>query len=138
MDIPETKCICIYHKGSYDTLGKSYAKIMKYIEDNKLEIKEYPRECYIDGIWNKDNVEDWLTEIQVPIKQKESETMAFDYKKEYKEFYMPKNKPSIVEIPKMNYIAVRGNGNPNEENGDYQNTIGLLYGVAYTIKMSYK
>ena len=68
MDIPETKCICIYHKGSYDTLGKSYAKIMKYIEDNKLEIKEYLRECYIDGIWNKDNVEDWLTEIQVPIK----------------------------------------------------------------------
>ena len=57
--------------------------------------------------------------------------MAFDYKKEYKEFYMPKNKPSIIEIPKMNYIAVRGKGNPNEENGDYQNTIGLLYGVAY-------
>ena len=64
--------------------------------------------------------------------------MAFDYKKEYKEFYMPKNKPSIVEIPRMNYIAVRGTGNPNEENGDYKNTIGLLYGVAYTIKMSYK
>ncbi len=64
--------------------------------------------------------------------------MAFDFKKEYKEFYMPKNKPSIVEIPRMNYIAVRGTGNPNEVNGDYQNTIGLLYGVAYTIKMSYK
>jgi hypothetical protein len=64
--------------------------------------------------------------------------MAFDYKKEYKEFYMPKNKPSIVKIPKMNYIAVRGEGNPNEEDGDYQNTIGLLYAVAYTIKMSYK
>ena len=64
--------------------------------------------------------------------------MAFDFKKEYKEFYMPKNKPSIIEIPKMNYIAVRGKGNPNEENGDYQNTIGLLYGIAYTIKMSYK
>jgi len=64
--------------------------------------------------------------------------MAFDYKKEYKEFYMPKNKPSIVNIPKMNYIAVRGKGNPNEENGDYKNTIGLLYTIAYTIKMSYK
>ena len=64
--------------------------------------------------------------------------MVFDYKKEYKEFYMPKDKPSIVEVPKMNYIAVRWKGNPNEENGDYQNTIGLLYGVAYTIKMSYK
>lgn len=67
MDLPETKCICIYHKGSYDSLGVSYGKIMKYIEDNKLEILDYPRECYIDGIWNKENIEDWLTEIQVPI-----------------------------------------------------------------------
>ncbi len=64
--------------------------------------------------------------------------MAFDYKKEYKEFYMPKNKPGIVEIPKMNYIAVRGKGNPNEENGEYKNSIGLLYGIAFIIKMSYK
>ena len=64
--------------------------------------------------------------------------MAFDFKKEYKEYYLPKNKPSIVDVPKMSYIAVRGKGNPNEENGDYQNTLGLLYGVAYTIKMSYK
>ncbi len=64
--------------------------------------------------------------------------MAFDFKKEYKEFYMPKNKPSIVEIPKMNFIAVRGKGNPNDKNGDYQTTIKLLYGIAYTIKISYK
>ena len=64
--------------------------------------------------------------------------MVFDYKKEYKEFYMPKNKPSIVEIPKMNYIAVRGKGNPNDEEGEYKKTIGLLYGIAFTIKMSYK
>ena len=64
--------------------------------------------------------------------------MAFDYKKEYKEFYMPPKKPGIVEIPPMNYIAVRGKGNPNEENGEYQQSIGLLYGIAYTIKMSYK
>ena len=64
--------------------------------------------------------------------------MAFDYKKEYKEFYCPKNKPSIVEVPKMNYIAVRGKGNPNDENGEYKQTIGLLYGIAFTIKMSYK
>jgi len=64
--------------------------------------------------------------------------MAFDFKKEYKEFYMPKDKPSIVEIPKMNYIAVRGQGNPNAENSDYKKTIGLLYAIAYTIKMSYK
>lgn len=64
--------------------------------------------------------------------------MAFDFKKEYKEFYMPKNKPNIIEIPKMNYIAIRGKGNPNEENGDYKKTIGLLYNIAYTIKMSDK
>ena len=64
--------------------------------------------------------------------------MAFDYKKEYKEFYMPKNKPSIIKIPRMNYIAVRGKGNPNDENGEYKQTIGLLYAIAFTIKMSYK
>ena len=64
--------------------------------------------------------------------------MAFDYKKEYKEFYMPKAKPSIVTVPKMNYIAVRGKGDPNDENGEYRASIGLLYGIAFTIKMSYK
>ena len=64
--------------------------------------------------------------------------MAFDYKKEYKEFYMPKNKPTIVDVPKMNYIAVRGNGDPNAEDGEYKQAIGLLYGIAYTIKMSKK
>ena len=64
--------------------------------------------------------------------------MVFDYKKEYKEFYLPKNKPAIVNVPKMNYIAVRGSGDPNEENGDYQKAIGLLYAVAFTIKMSRK
>ncbi len=64
--------------------------------------------------------------------------MAFDYKKEYKEFYMPKNKPSILTIPKMNYLAVRGKGNPNEENSEYKKSIELLYGIAFTIKMSYK
>lgn len=64
--------------------------------------------------------------------------MAFDYKKEYKEFYMPKKKPSIVEIPKMNYIAVRGKGNPNDEDSEYKNSIGLIYAIAFTIKMSYK
>ena len=64
--------------------------------------------------------------------------MAFDYKKEYKEFYMPKNQPSIVTVPPANYIAVRGKGNPNKEGGDYQRSIGILYATAYTIKMSYK
>ena len=64
--------------------------------------------------------------------------MAFDYKKEYKEFYLPQREPSIVEIPKMNYLAIRGKGNPNEENGEYKATIELLYTIAFTIKMSYK
>ena len=64
--------------------------------------------------------------------------MAFDYKKEYKEFYMPKNKPAIVTVPTMNYIAVRGQGNPNEEGSEYKKSIELLYGIAYTIKMSKK
>lgn len=67
-ELPEVKCVCIYHKGSYDELGDAYGKIMKYIEDNDLEVIDYPRECYIDGIWNKENVEEYLTEIQVPIK----------------------------------------------------------------------
>lgn len=64
--------------------------------------------------------------------------MAFDFKKEYKEFYMPKNKPEIVTVPRANYIAVRGKGDPNEIGGDYQKAIGVLYAVAYTLKMSYK
>ena len=61
---------------------------------------------------------------------------AFDYKKEYKEFYLPPRKPQIVEVPEMNFLAVRGMGDPNEEEGDYKAAIGLLYGIAYTIKMS--
>ena len=64
--------------------------------------------------------------------------MAFDYKKEYKEFYMPKDKPGIVEVPSMNYIAVRGKGDPNAEGSEYKESIGLLYGIAFTIKMSKK
>ncbi|MGT2636961.1 GyrI-like domain-containing protein [Streptococcus ratti] len=64
--------------------------------------------------------------------------MAFDFKKEFKEFYQPKTKPSIITIPKMNYLAVRGTGDPNQENSAYKESIELLYGVAYTLKMSHK
>ena len=64
--------------------------------------------------------------------------MPFDFKKEYKEFYMPKDKPEIITVPKMNYIAVRGKGNPNDEAGEYKAAIGLLCGIAFTIKMSNK
>lgn len=64
--------------------------------------------------------------------------MAFDFKKEYKEFYIPENKPELVVVPKANFIAVRGKGNPNEQGGPYQQAMGILYAVAYTLKMSYK
>lgn len=64
--------------------------------------------------------------------------MSFDYKKEYKELYMPKSKPSIVNVPKIKYVAVRGSGDPNEETGEYANAVSILYGISYTIKMSYK
>ncbi len=64
--------------------------------------------------------------------------MAFDYKKEYKEFYMPPKHPGIARIPAMNFLAVRGKGDPNEEGGEYKKAMELLYGMAYTIKMSYK
>jgi hypothetical protein len=62
--------------------------------------------------------------------------MAFDYKKEYKEFYLPPTKPQIVTVPKMQFVAVRGKGNPNEEAGEYKSALELLYGISYTIKMS--
>ncbi|MGF6990962.1 hypothetical protein M2145_001942 [Lachnospiraceae bacterium PF1-21] len=64
--------------------------------------------------------------------------MAFDYKKEYKEFYLPPKTPTIVDVPAMNYLAVTGKGNPNEEDGAYKKAVGLLYAIAYTLKMSYK
>lgn len=62
--------------------------------------------------------------------------MAFDYKKEYKEFYLPKSRPGIVDVPSMNFIAVRGKGDPNEPDGEYKAAMGLLYGIAFTVKMS--
>ena len=64
--------------------------------------------------------------------------MPFDYKKEYKEFYLPPQKPQLLEVPPTNYVAVRGHGDPNAQDGEYQVAIGMLYAVAFTIKMSYK
>ena len=64
--------------------------------------------------------------------------MAFDYKKEYREFYLPKQKPEIINVPVMNFIAVSGKGDPNQEGGTYQEAIGMLYTIAFTIKMSKK
>lgn len=64
--------------------------------------------------------------------------MAFDYKKEYKEFYLPPKKPGLIEVPAMNYVAVRGKGDPNDPEGEYKAAMNILYGIAFTIKMSYK
>lgn len=64
--------------------------------------------------------------------------MAFDFKKEYREFYLPPAKPGIVTVPTMNFVAVSGAGDPNDEDGAYQQAVGALYAIAYTIKMSYK
>ena len=64
--------------------------------------------------------------------------MAYDFKKEYKELYLPATKPAVVKVPEMNFLAVRGKGNPNEEGGEYKQALEQLYGIAYTLKMSYK
>lgn len=64
--------------------------------------------------------------------------MAFNFKKEYKEFYLPKKKPEIIDIPSLNFVAISGKGDPNKEGGTYKEAIELLYGIAYTIKMSSK
>jgi hypothetical protein len=64
--------------------------------------------------------------------------MAFDFKKEYKEFYLPVSRPVIISVPAFNFIAVRGKGNPNDPDGEYSKALNLLYGTAYTIKMSKK
>lgn len=65
--LPAVKAICIYHKGAYSQLGDAYAYIMNYAAENGYKLNGLPRECYIDGIWNKENTEDWLTEIQLPV-----------------------------------------------------------------------
>lgn len=66
--LPATKAVCIYHKGPYERLGEAYAYISRYAAENGYQAAGFLRECYIDGIWNKDNAEDWLTEIQMPVK----------------------------------------------------------------------
>ncbi|MBO7476018.1 MAG: transcriptional regulator, partial [Campylobacter sp.] len=63
--------------------------------------------------------------------------MAFDFKKEYKELYLPKNKPHIIDVSKANFITIQGSGDPNKENGDYQKAIEILYALSYSLKMSY-
>lgn len=80
----------------------------------------------------------WYPIVAVEMQVLRGVDMPFDFKKEYKEFYMPKNVPEIVTVPKANYLAVRGHGNPNDEGGAYQQAVGILYALAYTLKMSYK
>lgn len=67
-ELPATRAVCIYHKGAYDNLGEAYAYLMEYAEKNGYQPTGCARECYIDGVWNKENVEDWLTELQLPVK----------------------------------------------------------------------
>lgn len=64
--------------------------------------------------------------------------MAFDFKKEFKEFYLPPREPALVEVPPMSFVAVRGAGDPNAEGGEYQAALEMLYGITFTVKMSYK
>ena len=66
-EIPAAKVLSILHKGAYEQIGEAYAFIMKYADDNGYKVAGLARECYIDGIWNKESVEDWLTEIQLPV-----------------------------------------------------------------------
>ena len=68
--LPEIRAACIFHKGSYRTLSESYETVLKYIEENGYEIAGEIRESYIDGIWNKDDESQWLSEIQVPIRRR--------------------------------------------------------------------
>ena len=69
-DIPAITAVSVLHRGSYEKLGEAYAYAMQWVEQNGYQIIENVRESYIDGIWNKDNVDDWLTEIQVPVQKK--------------------------------------------------------------------
>ena len=68
--IPETRAACIYHKGSYRDFPKTYEVILRYIEENGYEICGNIRESYIDGVWNKDSEDEWLSEIQIPVVKK--------------------------------------------------------------------
>ena len=67
--LPEAKVLSIYHKGPYSNIGEAYAFLMKYAEQNGYTTAGLIRECYIDGIWNKESEEEWLTEIQLPIEE---------------------------------------------------------------------
>lgn len=92
----------------------------------------------VEDIDNKDFLAELLNAVfdELPAPKGKGKKMSFDYKKEYKEFYMPPKTPTIVSVPPMNYIAVRGRGDPNDENGEYKQSIGLLYAIAFTVKMS--
>ena len=67
--MPKIQAASIFHKGSYNTLATSYESVLKYVEDHGYEIVGAIRESYIDGVWNKENESEWLTEIQVPVRK---------------------------------------------------------------------
>ena len=68
--LPEIQAACVFHKGSYRTFAESYEAVLRYIEENGYEIAGEIRESYIDGVWNKDDESEWLSEIQVPVRKK--------------------------------------------------------------------
>ena len=157
--LPAVKVASYILKGSYEGINDATAIVVSWMKDNGYTVSGPMFNIYHVGPAQTQNPDEFVTEICFPIAQDslelytgngiefffkkievevEEAIMAFDFKKEYKEFYMPKNKPEIVNVPEANYIAVRGKGNPNEEGGAYQQAISVLYAVAYTIKMSYK
>lgn len=107
--------------------------LLREIADAEDLLKVYSDKDAVP-LFNSDNCANDFYFVSI---EEMKDTMAF-WKREYKEFYMPGNKPEIVNIPNANYIAVRGKGNPNTPDGEYQQAIGVLYAVAYTLKMSYK
>lgn len=120
-----------------DLLDKSYQLVLGGL--SKKRQREILEDKSCDGTGSKpENLEDKGRDGTDSKPEKRDTKMTFDYKKEYKEFYLPPRTPGIVEVPEMNYIAVRGAGDPNQEDGEYKAAMSLLYGIAFTIKMSYK
>lgn len=121
-----------YYNGTYEFEDVNPTKYLYKIEipkkQNRSDYYEFLEELGITVVANYAG--------RVYLRKNENDG-AFDFKKEYKKFYMPKNIPEIVTVPKANFIAVRGKGNPNDVGGSYQQAVGVLYAVAYTLKMSY-
>ncbi len=145
--LPAETAACCTFKGSYALITEVYAAVVQWIEANGYEPAGPMFNIYHVSPHETQDPEAFVTEVCWPVKIREdgrhpkdgeAKGMAFDFRKEYREFYMPGTRPGIVTVPRMNYIAVRGQGDPNREDGAYRQSIPLLYGIAYTLKMSGK